>query len=231
MDTICAMWHAFVAGNPNVTSAYSSDFGKSEPLENRVKGSTNVDDTIHIDESPIIQSVIVQDMPNSYVGAAGGLKLMLEFPYMLQVGSSFDFHVDSWLVSVPDSSDLVEQGIFLLSKHCVMNGLCSFFYCNCSLSCLEVLSKKNLPSDSLSDSSPLQFSSCLVVSFGSNLWKRLYVRSDLVEVGIGLSVSFNILQLYTFFPFLGNALVDNVEKNLSYCYIISLYCRVSVWWT
>ncbi|GKC14043.1 hypothetical protein Tco_1010825 [Tanacetum coccineum] len=76
MDTICAMWHAFVAGNPNVTSAYSSDLGKSEPLESRVKGSTNVDDTIHVDESPIVQSVIVQDMPNSYVGAAGGLKLV-----------------------------------------------------------------------------------------------------------------------------------------------------------
>ncbi|GJZ93532.1 zinc knuckle CX2CX4HX4C containing protein [Tanacetum coccineum] len=68
MDTICAMWDAFVDENLNVTSAYSSDLGKSEQLESRVKGSTNIDDTIHVDESSIVQSVIVQDMPNSYVG-------------------------------------------------------------------------------------------------------------------------------------------------------------------
>ncbi|GKD18059.1 zinc knuckle CX2CX4HX4C containing protein [Tanacetum coccineum] len=74
MDTIWAMWDAFVAENPNVTSGYSSDSGKSDPLESRVKGSTNIDDTIHVDESPIVQSIIVQDMPNSYAGAAGGLK-------------------------------------------------------------------------------------------------------------------------------------------------------------
>ncbi|GJV22645.1 zinc knuckle CX2CX4HX4C containing protein [Tanacetum coccineum] len=74
IDTICSMWDAFMAENLNVTGAYSSDSGKSEPLESMVKGSTNIDDTIHVDESLIVQSVIVQGMPNSYVGAAGGLK-------------------------------------------------------------------------------------------------------------------------------------------------------------
>ncbi|GKC50412.1 zinc knuckle CX2CX4HX4C containing protein [Tanacetum coccineum] len=47
---------------------------QSELLESRVKGSTSIDDNIHVDESPIVQSVIVQDMPNYYVGTTGGLK-------------------------------------------------------------------------------------------------------------------------------------------------------------
>ncbi|GKF55194.1 hypothetical protein Tco_0165534, partial [Tanacetum coccineum] len=74
MDSIWAMWDAFVAENPNTTSGYSLDQSKSNLLESSVKGSTNIDDTIHVDESPFVQSVIVQDMPNSYAGAAGGSK-------------------------------------------------------------------------------------------------------------------------------------------------------------
>ncbi|GKC96147.1 hypothetical protein Tco_1161589, partial [Tanacetum coccineum] len=35
---------------------------------------TNIDDTIHVDESPIVQFVIVLDMPNFYACAAGGSK-------------------------------------------------------------------------------------------------------------------------------------------------------------
>nr|GFA08563.1 hypothetical protein [Tanacetum cinerariifolium] len=52
----------------------ASDLGNSDPLESRVKGSTNIDDTIHVDEAPIVQPVIIQDMPNSYAGAARGSK-------------------------------------------------------------------------------------------------------------------------------------------------------------
>ncbi|GJS36480.1 zinc knuckle CX2CX4HX4C containing protein, partial [Tanacetum coccineum] len=74
MDSIWAMWDAFVVENPNTTSGYSLDQSKSNLLESSVKGSTNIDDTIHVDESPFVQSVIVQDMPNSYAGAAGGSK-------------------------------------------------------------------------------------------------------------------------------------------------------------
>ncbi|GJR10000.1 hypothetical protein Tco_0792652 [Tanacetum coccineum] len=74
MDTIWDMWDALLAENPNVTSDYSSYLGKFDPLESKVKGRTNIDDTIHVDESPIFQSVIVQDMPNSYAGATGGSK-------------------------------------------------------------------------------------------------------------------------------------------------------------
>ncbi|GJY68888.1 zinc knuckle CX2CX4HX4C containing protein [Tanacetum coccineum] len=39
IDTIWAMRDAFVAENPNMTSGYSSNSGKSDPLDSRVKGS------------------------------------------------------------------------------------------------------------------------------------------------------------------------------------------------
>ncbi|GJT36073.1 hypothetical protein Tco_0926492 [Tanacetum coccineum] len=50
--------------------------GNSDPLESRVKSSTNIDDTTHVDEPLIVKSVIVQDMLNSYVGATEGSKLV-----------------------------------------------------------------------------------------------------------------------------------------------------------
>ncbi|GKC70913.1 hypothetical protein Tco_1116796, partial [Tanacetum coccineum] len=74
MDTIWAMWDDLLVENPNVTSGYSLYSGNSDPLESTVKSSTNIDDIIHVDEPPIVQFVIVQDMPNSYAGAAGGSK-------------------------------------------------------------------------------------------------------------------------------------------------------------
>ncbi|GKD60793.1 zinc knuckle CX2CX4HX4C containing protein, partial [Tanacetum coccineum] len=80
METIWAMWDAFMVENPNVAIGYSLDSGKSDPMENRVKGSTNLDDTIHVDESQIVQSVIVQEIPNYYAGAAGGSKLVPSKP-------------------------------------------------------------------------------------------------------------------------------------------------------
>ncbi|GJY26628.1 MAPK kinase substrate protein-like protein [Tanacetum coccineum] len=57
MDTIIAMWDAFVAENPNVTSAYSSDSVKTGSLESMAKGNTNLDDTVHVDD-PIFQSSV-----------------------------------------------------------------------------------------------------------------------------------------------------------------------------
>nr|GEV62453.1 hypothetical protein [Tanacetum cinerariifolium] len=55
MDTIYAMYDAFVAENPNVTSSYSSNSVKIDSLESMAKGNTNLDDTVHVDD-PIVQA-------------------------------------------------------------------------------------------------------------------------------------------------------------------------------
>ncbi|GJY23017.1 zinc knuckle CX2CX4HX4C containing protein [Tanacetum coccineum] len=71
MDTICAMWDDFVAENPNVTSAHSSDSVKTGSLKSMDNGNKNLDDIVHVDD-PIAQSVSIQDKPSSYVATAGG---------------------------------------------------------------------------------------------------------------------------------------------------------------
>ncbi|GJZ73647.1 hypothetical protein Tco_0637793 [Tanacetum coccineum] len=63
LETIWAMWDAFLAENPNVSNGYSLDSGKSDPLENRVKGN-----------DPIVKSVDIHEKPRSYIGAAEGSK-------------------------------------------------------------------------------------------------------------------------------------------------------------
>ncbi|GKC59881.1 zinc knuckle CX2CX4HX4C containing protein, partial [Tanacetum coccineum] len=65
------LWDDFLSKTLNPKSGYSSYSGKSDLLDSWV---TNIDDTIHVDESPIVQFVIVLDMPNSYACAAGGSK-------------------------------------------------------------------------------------------------------------------------------------------------------------
>ncbi|GKC23077.1 hypothetical protein Tco_1025227 [Tanacetum coccineum] len=71
MDTICAMWDAFVAENPNVTSAHSSNSVKTGSLKSMDNGNKNLDDIVHVDD-PIVQSVSIQDKPSSYVATTEG---------------------------------------------------------------------------------------------------------------------------------------------------------------
>ncbi|GKE53332.1 hypothetical protein Tco_1488488 [Tanacetum coccineum] len=72
MDAIFAMWYAFVAANPSGTCA--SSLVNSSSLRNMAKDTSNLIDTMHIDESPIFISVSIQEKPSSYVGAVGGSK-------------------------------------------------------------------------------------------------------------------------------------------------------------
>nr|GEV02090.1 hypothetical protein [Tanacetum cinerariifolium] len=59
---------AFLTENPNAKSDYYSDSGNSGVVSGNAKGV----DTVHLDESPIIQSANIQNTPQTYVGAARG---------------------------------------------------------------------------------------------------------------------------------------------------------------
>ncbi|GKB94251.1 zinc knuckle CX2CX4HX4C containing protein [Tanacetum coccineum] len=61
MDTICAMWDTLMAENV-----------ESGSLDNKAKDNTNLDDTMPVDESTIVQCVSIQEKPSSYVVTAGG---------------------------------------------------------------------------------------------------------------------------------------------------------------
>ncbi|GKA11862.1 ribonuclease H-like domain-containing protein [Tanacetum coccineum] len=65
MDAIFTKWKVLMAENPSELN--------DKTVGNTAEVTTN-DDTTHMDNSLIIQSVIIQDQHRSYVGAAGGSK-------------------------------------------------------------------------------------------------------------------------------------------------------------
>ncbi|GJT64357.1 hypothetical protein Tco_1015837 [Tanacetum coccineum] len=62
----CEQYQDIMAENPSELN--------DKTVGNTAEVTTN-DDTTHVDNSPIVQLVIIQDQPRSYVGATGGSKL------------------------------------------------------------------------------------------------------------------------------------------------------------
>ncbi|GKD41321.1 hypothetical protein Tco_1261528, partial [Tanacetum coccineum] len=63
MDSMFTTWKRLTDENPSVASN----------VENTAMDTIN-EDTLHMDDSLIVQSVTIQDKSRSYVGVAGGLK-------------------------------------------------------------------------------------------------------------------------------------------------------------